>query len=210
MAKIIPITEHFQHFLTDMKESFWGDVYGQTRLAWQGLLELESQRQRDRFSGWGRYERRSGKRRDYRNGYYERDFVTRFGTLRLRVARTREKSFLPRGIERFQRRAEEVAMLIREAFLRGISTRAVGRVVALLTEEVVSATTVSKLTRDLDGAVRAFHEARLSDDYAYLFLDGVSLRVRRPAGRKRVQMLVAYGVRRDGTRHPAGVSAQPG
>jgi transposase-like protein len=72
--------------------------------------------------------------------------------------------------------------------------------VATLTGEVVSATTVSQLTRDLDGAVRAFHEARLSDDYAYLFLDGVSLRVRRPAGRKRVQMLVAYGVRRDGTR----------
>jgi putative transposase len=201
MAKIIPITEHFQHFLRDMKESFWGDVYGQTKLAWQGFLELESQRERDRFSGWGRYERRSGKRRDYRNGYYERDFVTRFGTIRLRVARTRAKSFLPHGIQRFQRRADEVALLIREAFLRGISTRAVGRVVALLTEEVVSATTVSKLTRDLDEAVKQFHEARLRDDYAYLFLDGVSLRVRRPAGRKRVQMLVAYGVRRDGTRH---------
>jgi transposase-like protein len=127
--------------------------------------------------------------------------VTRFGTIRLRIARTRGKSFLPCGIERFQRRADEVAMLIREAFLRGISTRQVGRVVALLTGEAVSATTVSQLTRDLDGAVRAFHEARLSDDYAYLFLDGVSLRVRRPAGRKRVQMLVAYGVRREGTRH---------
>jgi transposase-like protein len=201
MAKIIPITEHFQHFLRDMKESFWGDVYGQTKLAWQGFLELESQRQRDRFSGWGRYGRRSGKRRDYRNGYYERDFVTRFGTIRLRVARTRAKSFLPHGIKRFQRRPDEVVMLIREAFLRGISTRAVGRVAALLTEEVVSATTVSKLTRDLDDAVQQFHEARLNDDYAYLFLDGVSLRVRRPAGRKRVQMLVAYGVRRDGTRH---------
>jgi putative transposase len=60
---------------------------------------------------------------------------------------------------------------------------------------------VSKLTRDLDEAVKQFHQARLSDDYAYLFLDGVSLRVRRPAGRKRVHMLVAYGVRRDGTRH---------
>jgi putative transposase len=74
-------------------------------------------------------------------------------------------------------------------------------VVALLTDEVVSATTVSKLTRDLDGAGHEFHAARLNDDYAYLFLDGVSLRVRRPAGRKRVQMLLAYGVRRDGTRH---------
>ena len=92
-------------------------------------------------------------------------------------------------------------MLIREAFLRGLSTRQTGRVVSILTGEVVSPQTVSKLTRSLDQAVRQFHQARLSDDYAYLFLDGVSLRVRRPAGRKRVHMLVAYGVRRDGTRH---------
>jgi len=92
-------------------------------------------------------------------------------------------------------------MLIREAFLRGISTRAVVRVVALLTAEMGRASAGSKRTRDLDGAVRGFHQARLRDDYAYLFLDGVSLRVRRPGGRKRVPMLVAYGVRRDGTRH---------
>src|SRR5438552_4183888 len=96
MAKIIPISEHFQHFLAEMKESFWGDLYGQTKLAWQRFFELQSERQRDRYSGWGRYERRRGRRRVYRNGYYERDFVTRFGTIRLRVARTREKSFLPR------------------------------------------------------------------------------------------------------------------
>jgi putative transposase len=201
MAKIIPITEHFQHFLEELKESFWGDLYGQTRQAWQKFFELQSERQRDRFSGWGRYERRRGKRRDYRNGYYQRDFVTRFGTIRLRIARTRGKSFLPVGLRRFQRRADEVSLLIREAFLRGISTRQVGRVVATITGETVSAQTVSKLTRDLDEAVRQFHQAQLSDDYVYLFLDGVSLRVRRPAGRKQVQMLVAYGIRRDGSRH---------
>src|SRR5882724_10760312 len=103
MAKIIPISEHFQHFLAEMKESFWGDLYGQTKLAWQRFFELQSERQRDRYSGWGRYERRRGRRRVYRNGYYERDFVTRFGTIRLRVARTREKSFLPRGLQPFQR-----------------------------------------------------------------------------------------------------------
>src|SRR5712691_9707276 len=201
MAKVTPISEHFQHFLADLKETFWGDLYGQTRLAWQRFLQLQSERQRDCCAGWGWYERGARKRRQYRNGYYERDFVTRFGTLRLRTARTRGKSFLPCGLQRFQRRAEEVSMLIREAFLRGISTRQVGRVVAVLSGEGVSAQTVSKLTRDLDQAVGEFHQARLSDDYAYLFLDGVSLRIRRSAGRKRVQMLVAYGVRRDGTRH---------
>jgi hypothetical protein len=99
-----------------MKESFWGDLYGQTRQAWQQFFELQSERQGDRFSGWGRYERRRGRRRGYRNGYYERDFVTRFGTIRLRIARPREKSFLPVGRRRFQRRAEEVSRLIREAF----------------------------------------------------------------------------------------------
>src|SRR5207253_2939940 len=81
----------FQHFLADLKETFWGDVYGQTRLAWQRFFQLESERQRDRFAGWGWYERGARKRRQYRNGYYERDFVTRFGTLRLRIARSRGK-----------------------------------------------------------------------------------------------------------------------
>ena len=51
MAKIIPITEHFQHFLAEMKESSWGDLYGQTRQAWQQFFELQSERERDRFSG---------------------------------------------------------------------------------------------------------------------------------------------------------------
>jgi transposase-like protein len=120
--------------------------------------------------------------------------------MRLRIARSRGKSFLLSGLKRFQRRAEEVSLLIREAFLRGISTRRVGRA-ATLTGETVSAQAVSKLTRDLDEAVREFHQARLSDDDAYLFLDGVRLRVRRPAGRKQVQMLVACGVRQDGSRH---------
>src|SRR3989454_3637252 len=144
----------------------------------------------------GAVERGARPRRDYRNGYYERDLVTRFGTIRLRIARTRGKSFLPCGLRPFQRRAEEVAILIRAAFLRGISTRQAGRVVATLTGEVVSPQTVSKLTRDLDQAVREFHQARLDDDYGYLFLDGLSLRVRRPAGGKRVEMLGGYGGRR--------------
>ena len=200
MAKVTPISEQFQHFLQEMKESFWGDLYGQTRQAWKKYFEAESERLRDLYSGWAAYERSATAKRDYRNGYYERDFVTRFGTLRLRIARTRGKNFLPPGLEKFQRRAAELTLLIREAFLRGISTRQVGRVVATLSGEVVSAQTVSNLIRDLDEAVRQFHQARLEDDWAYLFLDGVSLRVRRPSGRQRVQMLVAYGVRRDGTR----------
>jgi len=199
MAKVTEITEHFQHFVSELQDSFWGDMYGRTRVAWRQFWNTESLRARDQWMELDPYQRADGAR-EYRNGFYERDYVTRMGTIRLRIARTRNKNFLPAGLERFQRRAEEVAMLIREAFLRGISTRQVGRVVAILTGEAVSAQTVSTLTRNLDQAVRQFHQARLEDEWAYLFLDGVSLRVRRPAGRKRVQMLVAYGVRRDGSR----------
>jgi putative transposase len=103
---------------------------GQTQKAMQRLFELLSGRQRDRYMTSEHY-RRDKKRRDYRNGYYERDFVTRVGTLRLRIARTRKKNSLPEVISKFQRRAEEVCLLIREAFLRGISTRQVGWVVAI-------------------------------------------------------------------------------
>ncbi len=209
MRRLIPITEQFQHFVDDLKEGFWGDLYGLTRRLWKRALEEESARLREVYLGCDPYER-TGEERDYRNGYYFRDFVTRLGTLRLKMARSRAKSFLPPALERFQRRAEEVMMLIREAFLRGISTRQVGRVVAILTGEVVSAQTVSKLSRGLDQAVRAFHQAPLQDEWAYLFLDGISLRVRRPSGRKRVQMLVAYGVRSDGSRQLLAFLRSPG
>src|SRR6202050_5467602 len=123
MAKIIPITEHFQHFLAEMKESFWGDLYGQTKLAWQKFFELQSERQRDRYAVQGVYQRRRNRQQPYRNGYYERDFVTRFGTIRLRIARIREKSFLPVGLRRFQRRAGGVWCVVRAGVRGGVSTR---------------------------------------------------------------------------------------
>ena len=200
MLKLAPATEQFQHFVSSLQESFWGDLNGRTREAWKKFFEADSERQRDRFAVVEAYERNDEQRRDYRNGYYERDFVTVLGTLRLRIARTRGQSFLPAGLAEFQRRAPEVSLLIREAFLRGISTRQVGRVVAIVTGKTVSAQTVSRLTRDLDEAVQQFHQAPLSDNWAYLFLDGVNLKVRRESGRKCVQMLVAYGVRQDGRR----------
>ena len=204
MAKIISIDEHFQHFLTDLKESFWGDLEARTRLSWKRLFESESERLRDAYAVRDSYERGPRTPAQYRNGYYERDFVTRFGSIRLRIARARGQSFLPRALEKFQRRAPELALLIREAFLRGLSVRQTGRVVATLTGEAVSAQTVSNLTRDLDRAVAEFHRAALKDEWAYLFLDGVNLKVRRPAGRQCVQMLVAYGVRQNGTRQLLG------
>jgi len=118
----------------------------------QRLLEADSEQQLADYLGLEPYQRNEGpgERVDSRNGYYERDYVTSAGSIRIRVRRTRKRSFLPRGIQSLERRAPEVAEMIRMAFLRGISTRAVGRAVALLTNEPVSAATVSRLTRVLD------------------------------------------------------------
>jgi putative transposase len=203
MRKLQRNSEEIQHYFNELRDQFWGDVNQHTKNGLKKFLEDWSERERDQFVGlrwYERYERNGDQRPEYRNGYYERDWVTMFGTIRIRIARTRGEAFLPNGLRKFHRRADEVALLIREAFLRGISTREVGRVVALVTEEAVSAQTVSRLTRELDDLVKEFHEARLEDDYVYLYLDGVSLRMRGPDKRKRVHMLVCYGVKSDGTR----------
>jgi putative transposase len=190
MATRAPWTEQWPHFTAEVREQFWGDLAPHTRQSWQDWFGRLSVEARDRYLGGREYER-SPDRADARTGFYARDFVTRLGTLRVRVARTRQRAFLPAGLARVERRAPEVLVLIREAFLRGLSTRAVGRVVALITEEPVSAQPVSQLTRHLDQAVAQVHQAPLTDDWQYLFLDGVSLRVRRPADRTRGQLLVA-------------------
>src|SRR6266699_1773667 len=194
-------TQRFQAFVQDLQESFWGDFQGQTREMLKKLLETDAEQQMADYLGLQWHERaRPAERLDYRNGFYERDYVTPMGIVRLRIPRTRQRSFLPRWIGKLQRRAPEVAELIRQAFLRGISTRQVGRVVAILTGEPVSAQTLSKLTRVLDHAVRAFHQRPLGDDWAYVVLDGVWLKVRRAFGPQRVLLLVAYGIGRDGRR----------
>jgi putative transposase len=147
----------------EIREQFWRDLARHTRQSWQDWLGRLSVEARDRYWGVREYER-SPERTDARNGFYVRDFVTRRGTLRVRVARTRQRAFLPGGLARLERRDSEVVLLIREAFLRRLSTRAVGRVVALLPKEPVSAQTVSRLTRELDQAVAQFHQVRLTDD----------------------------------------------
>ena len=195
-------TQRFQVFVQNLQESFWGDFQGQTRQRLKELLEKDAQEQMAEYLGLKWHERASEHqpRVDSRNGFYERDYVTALGVLRLRIPRTRLRSFLPSCIAPLQRRSPEVAELIRQAFLRGISTRQVGRVVGVVTGDRVSAQTVSKLTRVLDRAVAEFHRRPLGDLWAYLFFDGVWLKVRRASGPQRVLLLVAYGVRQNGTR----------
>jgi putative transposase len=113
-------TQRFEVFVRDLQESFWGDFQGRTREMLKKLLESDAEQQMADYLGLKWHERaKPVERVDYRNGFYERDYVTPLGGIRLRIPRTRERSFLPRWIGRLERRAPEVAELMRQAFLRG-------------------------------------------------------------------------------------------
>jgi putative transposase len=195
-------TERFAAYVRELKEGLWDGVREPTRKFLKSLLEADSEQQMERYLGLKWYERagEGQEREDSRNGFYERAYATSVGVIQVQVRRTRKRSFLPRWIKPLERRAPEVAELIRQAFLCGISTRAVGRVVAKVSEEAVSAQTVSRLTRVLDAAVQKFQQAPLADRWAYLILDGVWLKVRRAWGPQRVLLLVAYGIAANGER----------
>ena len=96
MTTLAPWTEQWQHFQRDMREQFWGDWAQQTRQRWQDFLGRLSIEARDRARGVREYARRPA-RTDARNGFSVRSFVTRRGTLQIRVARTRQQAFLPLG-----------------------------------------------------------------------------------------------------------------
>ncbi len=147
-----------------------------------------------------KYER--GKmRRGYRNGYRYRSLLTDFGLLDVvKVPRDRDGEYQPRVFMRYQRRQERVNGLVREMFLSGVSTRKVGEVLAPILQCPLSAQAVSRISRSLDAEVRRFHERKLAAVYRYLFLDGVTLKVKGAAGVKKKLVLCAYGIRPDGTR----------
>jgi len=186
---------HLKLDFADWKEFFENEMTEHVRSQLKRLLEQALVAERDRYLDLDYYEHDPEFRLDYRNGYYFRDFATRLGLLqRLRIPRTR-KGFRSQILPRYQRRQEAVHELVRQAFLRGISTRQVGPVLQPVLGEAYSAQTISNITRELDHAVAQFHRRPLADQYRYLFLDGVVLKIRDTAGKVcRRMILVAYGV----------------
>lgn len=192
---------HLKLDFSDWKEFFEQELTEMVRVQLKRFLEQALLAERDRHLELGYYEHAPVSRRDYRNGFYFRDLTTRLGRLcRLKVPRTR-KAFRSQILPRYQRRQEVVNQLIRQAFLRGISTRQVGEVLRPVLGEEYSAQTISNILRPLDTQVAQFHRAPLGDAWIYLFLDGVVLKVRDVTGKvRRRVVLVAYGMLPNGKR----------
>jgi len=136
---------------------------------------------------------------DRRNGSFSRHLVTELGDIELHIPRTRR--FSPLSVVRaYARRARSVDQLILACFVLGLSTRKVASALLPIVGEPVSATTVSRVAKSLDGAVEAFHQRPITRRYRFLIFDGVVLKRKTGAGSVKRVVLVALGITPEGNK----------
>jgi putative transposase len=177
------------------------DVLRET-LAWfvGELMEAEVTEQ----IGAGRHEKSAG-RTTHRNGYRERSWQTRAGEIELAIPRLRAGSYFPSFLEPRSRSEKALVAVVQEAYVNGVSTRKVDRLVTQLGLSGISKSAVSRLCAGLDEQVRCFRERPLEGQYPYLWLDAKVEKVREPGGVRHKALVVAYGVHETGRREVIGI-----
>ena len=192
VVRELPRKDIVNEWWSEVKENFWEDSRLQMKrllkeLMQQSLItEIEQIRRKDVVFDEPIVSR---------NGFYRRSLITQFGLIDgIRVPRLREGGFKSRVFRRYQRCEQLVEDLIRNIFLSGVSTRRVGAAVCALLETKISSMTVSRITRSLDKQVKAYHQRSLLDEYQYLILDGIRLKIRYNGSYHTRTVLVAYGI----------------
>jgi putative transposase len=187
---------------------FWSDL--EEKATVRGRTALEAQMavlQRDYLAS-DRHER-SEERKDHRNGFYVRkQVVTPLGTLaEVRVPRCRHRGFRAFLEGYLTRGLEALTPALVEAFLRGIPVGQLGRITEALVGLSISPSAASEILKVLDDELARWHARPLTDEYVYLLLDAVHLKRRSAcslfrscAGSTKKVVLVAYGMKKDGTR----------
>ncbi len=174
------------------------------RVLAQALMELEL----TRHLGAERYER-TPERAGQRNGYRERAWDTRVGTVGLRVPRVRDGGFFPALLEPRKRAERALLAVVQEAYVEGISTRRVDDLVKALGMEGISKSQVSRLCQALDEEVERFRARPLTGSYPYLWLDATFVKVRDRGRVVNQAVVVAVGVAAGGVREVLGVDVGP-
>jgi putative transposase len=170
-----------------------GDFKPQARHALKQLLEKRLEEEMAEYLGMARYEHATD-RHDYRNGHYVRHLLTEMGDLQLIVPRSRKGKFPSKLMGRYARRCRSVDQVLLACFCLGLSTRKAASVLAPMLGETVSASTISRIARDLDHQVQLYHNRELVDQYRYLFFDGVVLKSKGAVKVQKKILLCAFGI----------------
>lgn len=170
----------------------------------QRLMELET----EPLCGAAHGER-SAERLNQRNGYRERDWETRAGTVELRIPKLRRGSYFPAFLEPRRTAEKALTAVIQEAYVQGISTRSVDALVRSMGMEGFSKSQVSRLCAEIDGRVQDFLNRPIEGDWPYLWLDATYVKVREAGRIVSVAVTVAVGVNGDGRREVLGMAVGP-
>jgi transposase-like protein len=157
-------------------------------------------------AGWGE---KSADRLVQRNGYRDRVWETRAGTVELRIPKLRRGSYFPGFLEPRRMAEKALSAVIQEAYIQGISTRSVDDLVRALGLDGVSKSQVSRLCAEIDDRVRAFLERPLAGVYPYVWIDATYLKVRQNGRIVSVAVIIAVGVTADGRREVLGIDIGP-
>ena len=151
------------------------------------------------------YGQRSPARTARRNGYRERGWDTRVGSIELAIPRLRSGSYFPSFLEPRRRSEQALVAVVQEAYVNGVSTRKVDRLVEALGLAGISKDTVSRLCAGLDEQVTAFRTRPLEGRYPYLWLDAKVEKDRAGGRVEHRALVVAYGVDQAGQREVIGL-----
>jgi putative transposase len=149
---------------------------------------------------------RRPERANQRNGYRNRDWDTRVGTIDLQIPKLRHGSYFPGWLLEPRRRAEKaLTAVVAEAYLLGVSTRKVEDLVQSLGVEKLSKSQVSVLAKELDVVVNSFRQRRLEEEFRYVWLDALVMKCREEGRIANVACLIAVGVNAEGRREVLGL-----